>query len=70
MSIIDQSKLSSLIHQKEGHLTRELLLSPGGFGLGKVPEKNLPDATTQMVCGFCGTGCNLNIHLKIGRAHV
>jgi assimilatory nitrate reductase catalytic subunit len=66
MSIIDQSKLSSLIHQKEGHLTRELLLSPGGFGLGKVPEKNLPDATTQMVCGFCGTGCNLNIHLKNG----
>ncbi|QDU50534.1 molybdopterin oxidoreductase family protein [Gimesia panareensis] len=66
MSIIDHSKLSSLIHQKEGHLTRELLLSPGGFGLGKVPEKNLPDATTQMVCGFCGTGCNLNIHLKNG----
>lgn len=66
MSIIDRSKLTSLIHQKEGHLTRELLLSPGGFGLGKVPEKNLPDATTQMVCGFCGTGCNLNIHLKDG----
>ncbi|QDV51034.1 molybdopterin oxidoreductase family protein [Gimesia fumaroli] len=66
MSIIDRSKLTSLIHQKEGHLTRELLLSPGGFGLGKVPEKNLPDATTQMVCGFCGTGCNLNVHLKDG----
>lgn len=66
MSIIDQSKLSSLIHQKNGHLTRELLLSPGGFGLGKVPDKNRPDATTQMVCGFCGTGCNLNIHLKNG----
>jgi len=66
MSIINHSKLSSLIHQKEGHLTRDLLLSPGGFGLGKVPEKNLPDATTQMVCGFCGTGCNLNIHLKDG----
>ncbi len=66
MSIIDRTKLTSLIHQKEGHLTRELLLSPGGFGLGKVPDKNLPDAVTQMVCGFCGTGCNLNIHLKDG----
>lgn len=66
MTIIDQSKLSDLIHQKEGPLTRELLLSPGGFGLGKVPEKNAPDAMTQMVCGFCGTGCNLNIHLKDG----
>ncbi|QDU11151.1 molybdopterin oxidoreductase family protein [Gimesia aquarii] len=66
MSIINQSRLSDLIHQKEGPLTRELLLSPGGFGLGKVPEKNTPDAMTQMVCGFCGTGCNLNIHLKDG----
>jgi len=66
MSIIDRSKITSLIHQKEGHLTRELLLSPGGFGLGKVPDKNRPDATTQMVCGYCGTGCNLNIHLKDG----
>lgn len=66
MSIINGSNINSLIHQKEGHLTRELLLSPGGFGLGKVPEKNLPDATTQMVCGFCGTGCNLNVHLKDG----
>ena len=56
MSIMDPSNLGSLIHQKEGHLTRELLLSPGGFGLGKVPEKNLPDSTTQMGCGFCGTG--------------
>ncbi|WP_291169495.1 nitrate reductase [Gimesia sp.] len=68
MSLMDPSNLGALIHQKEGHLTRELLLSPGGFGLGKVPDKNLPDSTTQMVCGFCGTGCNLNIHLKEGEA--
>lgn len=65
-SITDQTLFNSLMHQKEGPLTRELLLTPGGFGLGKIPDKNLPDATTQMVCGFCGTGCNLNIHLKEG----
>ncbi len=62
------SQLSSLGHQKSGPLTRELLLSPGGFGLGKVPAKNKPDAVTDMVCGFCATGCSLRIHLKDGEA--
>lgn len=60
--------LKSLIHQRTGPLTRELLLEPGGFGLGKVPERITPDATTTSVCGYCSTGCNLNIHLKDGQA--
>ncbi len=37
----------------DGVLTQDLLLEPGKFGLGRVPEKLKPDATTQMVCGFC-----------------
>ncbi|MDA0810691.1 MAG: nitrate reductase [Planctomycetota bacterium] len=56
------------MHQRDGHLTRELLLEPGGFGLGKVPAKSKPDATTTMTCGYCSTGCGLNIHLKDGEA--
>src|SRR5207244_263210 len=35
---------------------------------GKVPARLQPDATTTMVCGFCSTGCGLNIHLKDGKA--
>ncbi|MGD9854307.1 MAG: molybdopterin oxidoreductase family protein [Planctomycetaceae bacterium] len=58
----------SLLHQRTGPLTRELLLAPGGFGLGKVPAITNPDATTDMVCGYCSTGCGLRIHLREGEA--
>ena len=58
----------NLLLQRQGPLTRELLQAPGRFGLGRVPLKLAPDATTTMVCGFCSTGCGLNVHLKDGRA--
>ena len=51
-----------------GPLTSDLVLHPGDFGLGKVPARLTPDATTTMVCGFCSTGCGLNVHLKNGQA--
>ncbi len=57
-----------LLHQRNGPLTRELLLEPGEFGLGKLPVITKPDATTDMVCGYCSTGCSLRIHLKEGEA--
>ena len=57
-----------LFHQREGALTRELVRRPGGFGLGQVPERLAPDATTSMVCGFCSTGCSLDVHLRDGQA--
>ena len=37
---------------------------PGKFGLGKIPAKLAPDATTTMVCGYCSTGCGLKVHLQ------
>jgi assimilatory nitrate reductase catalytic subunit len=49
-------------------MSSDLTLHPGDFGLGKVPARFKPDATTTMVCGFCSTGCGLNIHMKDGRA--
>lgn len=57
-----------LLVKRDGPLTRELLLEPGRFGLGLVPERLAPDQTTSMVCGFCSTGCSLDIHLKDGKA--
>ncbi len=30
----------------------------------RCPRGKLPDATTTMVCGFCSTGCGLNVHLQ------
>ena len=70
-SVIDrlaELPLLSLIHQRDGTLTRELLLEPAGHGLGQVPARSMPDATTTMVCGYCSTGCGLKIHLRDGQA--
>jgi anaerobic selenocysteine-containing dehydrogenase len=53
---------------RSGPLTRQLLLEPGRFGLGKVPSSLKPEATTGVVCGFCSTGCGLDVHLKDGVA--
>ncbi|MFI4876464.1 MAG: molybdopterin-dependent oxidoreductase, partial [Blastopirellula sp. JB062] len=53
---------------RDGGLTRDLVLEPAKFGLGKTPTADLPDATTTSVCGFCSTGCGLEIHLKEGQA--
>jgi assimilatory nitrate reductase catalytic subunit len=57
-----------LLFQRSGPLTSELVRQPGGFGLGQVPTRLKPDATTTAVCGFCSTGCGLDIHLKEGQA--
>ncbi len=61
-------KKNSPLRRWEGPLTSDLALHPGGFGLGQVPARLAPDAVATMVCGFCSTGCGLNIHLKKGRA--
>ncbi len=53
---------------RHGPLTEELVRHPGRFGLGQIPKRLSPDATTTTVCGFCSTGCGLNVHLKDGEA--
>lgn len=64
--LVHQAK--SLLFEREGTLTRELLREPGGFGLGQVPSRLKPDSTTTAVCGFCSTGCGLDVHMKDGEA--
>jgi len=54
--------------RRDGPLTRELLQEPGKFGLGRLPSKLHPEQTTTMVCGFCSTGCGLEVLLKDGEA--
>ena len=56
------------LRQLTGPLTEDLVLHPGNFGLGKVPARLKPDATTTLVCGFCSTGCGLNAHLRNAEA--
>ena len=60
--------ISRLLRQLDGPLTRALEREPGGFGLGQVATRLKPDATTGLVCGFCSTGCSLDVHLRGGVA--
>ena len=54
--------------QREGPLTAELLLEPSRFGLGLLPPKHQPDGVAQAICGFCSTGCSLDVHLRDNQA--
>ncbi|CAN5615810.1 nitrate reductase [soil metagenome] len=60
-------KVQSLFRARDGRLTRELDREAGRFGLGQVPARSSPDATTTLVCGYCSIGCGLNVHLKDGQ---
>ena len=61
-------KAAAVFRQWDGKLTQDLVQHPAQFGLGNVPARLQPDATTNVVCGFCSTGCGLNAHLKDGVA--
>jgi assimilatory nitrate reductase catalytic subunit len=62
-----KKKIKSFFYEKEGKLTEDLNLDASCKDLGLLPERLLPDSTTDMVCGFCGTGCSLKVHMKEGR---
>jgi anaerobic selenocysteine-containing dehydrogenase len=61
-------RFRDLMRAHDGPLTRELLLRPAGFGLGQVPANRAPEGMARVVCGYCSTGCGLNIHLRDGQA--
>lgn len=54
---------SSLFKQHDGPLTRDLVQSPASFGLGQIPTRLHPHRTVSSICGYCATGCQLQIHL-------
>ncbi len=55
--------LPNLIRSHHGPQTESLERVQAPFGLGQVPRMVVPQSTTTTVCGFCSTGCGLNIHL-------
>src|SRR5688572_18967844 len=56
--------MDGLLRARVGPMTTELVQRPGDFGLGRVPARLVPAATTTAVCGFCSTGCGLKVHLN------
>lgn len=50
--------------QRTGPLTESIALSPSEFSSRLLPQQIQGDRSTTSVCGFCSTGCNLNIHQR------
>jgi len=61
-------RLKKLIYQEDGPLTDELELVQSPLGLGRLPKRLLPEKVEGMICGFCSTGCSLDVHIKDGQA--
>lgn len=51
--------------RRDGPLTEELRLVPGARGM--APRRRLADQAVSTVCGFCSTGCGLEVQLQGGR---
>jgi anaerobic selenocysteine-containing dehydrogenase len=62
------STVSRLLRRQQGPMTDELSRVPGSHGLGQVPRRLAPTSVAKAICGFCSTGCNLQLHLKDGTA--
>ncbi len=62
------ARFKQLLHARSGPLTAKLQLRSNDCGIGKLPADRLPDTLTRSICGFCSTGCSLDIHLKSGAA--
>ncbi|RIK86375.1 MAG: nitrate reductase [Planctomycetota bacterium] len=54
--------------QHNGPLTQQLQLVSGQPGLGLAPAALHADATASSVCGYCSTGCSLDVRLRGDRA--
>jgi len=57
-----------ILRQRGGKLTDLLAQEPSGLGLGMLPRSRQPEIVEQMICGFCSTGCALDVHMREGRA--
>ncbi len=53
---------------KGSTLTADLVQQPSLFGIGNVPSRLAADATVDVTCGYCATGCSLTVHLQAGEA--
>jgi len=52
------------LRARTGPMTSELVRHPADHGLGvaQLPHRLKPATTTRSICGFCSTGCSLNVH--------
>ena len=48
--------------------SRELERATSPVGLGQLPLSQQPSSVVRSVCGFCSTGCSLDLHIVDGEA--
>ncbi len=53
-----------LLFQPHGPLTKELSLQASQLNGRLLPGGMQPDAIATSVCGYCSTGCGLDVHLR------
>ncbi len=58
--------MNQWLYQKEGPLTQELALESSPWG--KLPKRLMPQSMVAQVCGYCSTGCSLDVHIHKGKA--
>jgi anaerobic selenocysteine-containing dehydrogenase len=63
-----RDRIAGQIRRHDGPLTRELAREAAPFGLGQLPLGRTPDTLVRSVCGFCSTGCSMDVHLQDGQA--
>lgn len=57
-------KMKQLFYEKDGPFTEELRLDSSALASRKLPKRLMPDRIERLVCGFCSTGCSLDVHIK------
>jgi assimilatory nitrate reductase catalytic subunit len=68
MTLADAAgRIGLALRARDGVRTDDLRQS-AAHGLGQLPVRLAPDAVTTSVCGFCSTGCSLDVHLRDGEA--
>jgi assimilatory nitrate reductase catalytic subunit len=72
MSLVDRAlsaaeRLGLPMLARRGPLTDDTRLEAAGLELGMLPAKAQPDALAKSICGFCSTGCSLEVHLREGQ---
>jgi anaerobic selenocysteine-containing dehydrogenase len=65
---VSYEESNSFFREWDGPLTQDLALEPAAFGGKRLPARLRPETTTRTVCGFCSTGCALDVHLRDGTA--
>lgn len=65
--MINLSEIPNFLRAHDGPLTSQLAQESSALGLGLLPRHLAPEQTASMICGYCSTGCSLDVHLRKGK---